>query len=262
MIPINIDLLFQILLVIFIINLTITGIFLLIRSLQIGLWNLFYLGIGSFLVVLGFIGNYLFNLGTVFEDFCVNTGFVFAAFYTKSTFYRNRKNYSNLLLILIIILGYIHFIISILTFTYPSIVIWYVEKLIDAFFTFLVFSWMGLSSYKALIRLKDQPIQPWIKFRYKILTLSSLILSIQAIPEIFMPYRTYYADTSVMINFIIFIITFSLALIYSFCHLVGWLMPKWLKNYLNREHLVLEEAKYSEQELMTLLRNQLSKNNE
>ena len=53
-----------------------------------------------------------------------------------------------------------------------------------------------------------------------------------------------------------FISTISLIFVVFFG--LAWIMPNWLKNVLNRDYTPIEEESYSENELMELIKNQLS----
>ena len=56
----------------------------------------------------------------------------------------------------------------------------------------------------------------------------------------------------------IFGITSILTFIFSVGLLLAWLMPNWLKDKLNKDYEPKEDIVFSEEELMTLIRKQLS----
>jgi hypothetical protein len=241
----------------FISTLLIVGGFLIIRAFRTKLKNLLWLGLGFIFVSFGFICNFIFNLGLLVEEFFVSTGFILAVIYTNLTFHKERGNKANIMLLIIIIIASIHFYLKIRLNAEPTLFNHYLQKSFDIALTLLVFNWMGWSSYSSYKRIRDQNIYPWIKVRYKILSLFSIILSIQAIPEIFFPMGLEYGEPNNFLNIIAFGITSILVFSFSVAYLLAWIMPKRFKKYLNRNYQPIEDKNYSEQELMVLIKNQL-----
>lgn len=253
---------FQILLLIFLINLMIMGTFLLLRAYQNKMRNIVFLGIGFYLVAIGFLGNFFLGLGATFEEVFVSTGFILATLYTNQTFYKRLKIKGRIITLIVILLGVINVFMRWFYYNVEqNIFTYYIKQTNDMIFTFIVFGWMGFASFKAYQKLKESNIQPWIKYRYKLLTLASYLLSFQAIPEIFGPYGMKYGDPSFIAVFI-FGITAILTFIFSICYAIAWFMPKCLKNYLNRDYEIIEEKELSENDLIRLIKKELSNNND
>jgi len=59
--------------------------------------------------------------------------------------------------------------------------------------------------------------------------------------------------------FILGVLIAFMTLIFSVGNLIGWIMPRKLKNYFNRNYKPIEEETFSEIELMKIIRKELSK---
>jgi len=219
---------FNILFIIFILILFITGLFLLIRSIQLRKKNVFYISLTFILIVIGFIGNILFNLTIIFEETFVSTGFMFSAIFTYSTFYKNSQS-ARYILISIFLILVIHYLLQIIYFFNINFYIHLISKIFDIIGTFIIFAWMSLSSYTAYKRIMNENIEEWIKLRYKLISFSAIVLSLQAIPELFIPYNIEYGDPTDFTTLFIFGITLGFSLIFSIGFFVAWILPKQMK---------------------------------
>ncbi|MBD3216094.1 MAG: hypothetical protein GF311_26005 [Candidatus Lokiarchaeota archaeon] len=207
----------------------VNGLFLLVRSYKLKKLNVFYIGIAHIFIVLGFLGNLIFSLSLLFEEAFVSFGFFFVGLFTYTTFHKNREVSAKYILLLIIILLVIHYIFQIIFFINPGSIIHLISKIFDIISTFSVFGWMGFSSFFAYKRIKDENVKDWIKFRYKLISLSALILSVQAVPELFMRYDVEYGDPANLGTLIIFGFTLIFSLIFSIGFLIAWIFPKHIK---------------------------------
>jgi hypothetical protein len=224
---------FTLLFAVFISFFLITGTFLITRAVYLRKLNVFYIGIAYILIGFGFIGNLVFKLGIIFEEIFVSSGFSFLALFTYTTFYKNRNHKAKYLLTGVLSLLVIHFIFKVIFFIQPNELTHFIRKIFDVISTFSIFAWMGLSSLVAYQRIKDENIQKWIKTRYKIFSYSALLLSVQAIPELFLPYDVRYGDPDFN-AVLIFGITLILSLIFSLGFLFAWIIPKQLKKINNK----------------------------
>jgi hypothetical protein len=238
-----------------------TGIFFLVKAKQNKMKNLAILGISFISIPIGFIGHFIFKLTSIFQEYFVFLGFSLFVLFTNLTFYKNQMKKANLVLILVIILG----ITQILFFhMFYAIEIkrnlqYYLRVSLDLPYTLLVFNWLAYSCYSTYIRIKKQNIEPWIKTRYKLLAISSFIMSFHNIPEFFQPKDIRWGNPNDPISLAIFGITAIMAIVYVTIFAISWFMPKRLKNYLNKGYKLEREKEYTEDELIELIKNQLSK---
>ena len=74
-----------------------------------------------------------------------------------------------------------------------------------------------------------------------------------------MPWDTEFGDPSDLLSLIQFAITVALSLIFIIGMTIAWIIPKKLKNYLNRrnEYKPTKESDLSEDELIKLILDQL-----
>ena len=103
--------------------------------------------------------------------------------------------------------------------------------------------WLGYASLNTYKSLKNQSIEPWIKKRYLILGISSVLLSLNGVIMLFMPWtRKGFEDS----------------LAFSAGSVIGWMMPQKLKKYFNRNFQPIPEVDLSEKELMEKIKKELS----
>jgi hypothetical protein len=177
------------------------------------------------------------------------------------TFYKNRMKKANIVLIIVIILGIIQIILFHLNY---EIEIernfqYFLRVSLDLPYILLVFNWLGYSCYIAFIRLRDQDIEPWIKVRYKLIAISSFILSLHSIPEFFQPKNIRWGNPNDPISLIIFGITAVIGITYAILFSISWFMPESLKMYFNKGFQREIDKEYTEEELMNLIKNELNK---
>jgi hypothetical protein len=218
--------------------------------------NLLYLGTGFIFIPIGFIGSAFIEHGwsIFFEEIFVSSGFILGTCFTNSTFHKIRKSPARLILILVINLAIVQIIFSISKSIGKTPLNFYISGAFDLIFTILTFDWMAWSSYSAYKRIDNKEIMPWIKVRYKIIAFTSFILSLHVIPEFFTPWNMDFINQN---NFA-FGITAIMAIIFGVGMFLAWIMPDWFKNYLNKGYKPLEDKEFTEEELMELVKRELS----
>ena len=245
----------------FIVILILTGFFFLANAIKKKMKNMAVLGFGVIAIPIGFIGNFFFNLGHIFQEYFVCIGFVSAVVFTNMTFYKGKMKKANILLILVIILGIIQIV---LFHMFPETKLkrnfyYYLVVSLDLPYVLLVYNWFAYSFYSAYKRLKDQDIEPWIKARYKMLAISSFFMSFHTIPEFFQPENVLWGDPSQPLSLLIYGILAVMVIIYGIIFSLSWFMPKRLKRYFNRNYQREIDKEYTEDELMNLIKNQIKK---
>lgn len=250
---------FVILFGIFIITLAVMGIFLLVKGVRNKMINIVLVGLAFISLPIGFIGNFIFQLGSIFQETFIVACFILTVIFTNLTFYKNRGSFSKILLCTVIILACIQlwfFFISVYgEWTYY---LYYIRVAFDFPYTFIVFNWLSYSAYSAYKLVKSQNIDPWIKFRYKMLALFSFIFSFHSIPEFFQPPGTAWGDPYNIVSLAVFGGTAILVVVFSIGFSTAWIMPGWLKTRLNRNYHAIEDKDYQEKELLELIKKELS----
>ena len=252
---------FLILFGIFIITLTVMGIFLLFKGVKNKMVNIILVGIASVSLPIGFVGNFVFQLGGTFQEVFIVFSFILIVIFTNMTFYKNRGLISKIVLSTVILLGAIQlgfFLISVFLTNLWTLPLYYLRVSLDFPYTFIVFNWLSYSSYAAYRLVKTQTIEPWIKIRYKMIAIFSLIFSFHNIPEFFQPPGTAWGDHSNIESLIVFGFTAILVVIFSLGFSIAWIMPKWLKKRLNRNFQVIEDKEFKEKELLDQIKKELS----
>ena len=165
------------------------------------------------------IGN-IFALSSGFRFICM-------VLFIHYTFYLDRKNPTIYFFIFSVIIGIIIIIFNILfDFVNPLEIYDTIANNVQIFGNLVVFSWLIYSSLKAFLDVKnDETIDDWVKMRYKLVILYSIIGIFVAI--------AYGTLTSTEINFYTIFI-FLASIVYQFTQLIAWVMPKFLRDYFNR----------------------------
>ena len=255
-------LVFGILMLLFFILVFTIGIFLLIRGYQRKLNNIIIMG-GAFLAMtIGFLMQFLIKEhGFLIREILSLIGFTFIIIFTNMTFYKHKSHLSNYLLIIGILLAINQFIFQLFVdyITPNNKFIHYTKIALDLPFNLLVFNWMAFAAYSSYKKLRDEQIAPWIKTRYKLIALSSFIMSFHSIPEFFQPFEIPMGDPSNLTSLIVLGFISAISIIFVILFGLAWIMPNWLKNLFNKEYSPVEEEYYSENELMELIKNQLYK---
>ena len=253
---------FGILMLLFFVLVSIIGLFLLIRGYQRNLKNIITMGIAFLAMTIGFLMQFLIKQnGFLIREILSLIGFTFIIVFTNMTFYKHKSHLSNYILIIGILLAINQFIFQLFVdyITPDNRFIHYTKIALDLPFNLLVFNWMAFAAYSSYIKLRAEQIAPWIKTRYKLIALSSFIMSFHSIPEFFQPFEIPMGDPSNLTSLIVLGFISAISIIFVILFGLAWIMPNWLKNLFNKEYSPVEEEYYSENELMELIKNQLYK---
>ena len=235
------------------------GIFLLVKGVKNKMINIVLVGIAFISLPIGFVGNFVFQLGSIFQESFIVACFILTVIFTNMTFYKNKGQFSKIVLCIVIILAAIQlwfFFISV--FGDWTLYLYYIRVSLDFPYTFIVFNWLSYSAYSAYKLIKSQRIDPWIKVRYKMLTIFSFIFSFHSIPEFFQPPGTAWGDPNNIVSLAVFGGTAILVVVFSIGFSIAWIMPKWLKKRINRDYQGIEDREFQEKELLDKIKKELS----
>ncbi|MBN1801824.1 MAG: hypothetical protein JW891_09980 [Candidatus Lokiarchaeota archaeon] len=244
--------------------LVITGIFFLFKAKQNRMTNLIFLGLSFLLVATGFIVNFYTKIilkleggfGNIIQEPFLVGGFTFFVLFTNSTFYKNRMKLAKIILIIVIILG--SFQISMISVFGPIEIErgfeYYLRVSLDFPYALITFNWLSYSCYCTYKRIINMDIEPWIKMRYKLVAISSIIVSFYQFPEFFQPKGFRWGTPNDPVSLSIFGITTTLMMAYIVIFSIAWFMPKRLKHYFNRNYVREEEKECKEEDLLNYLK--------
>lgn len=193
-------------------------------------------------------------------------GNISLVFFTKYTFYKEKRSPFLVLLALLILLTIsFNLLIFFIPFSLPlsfivsesEIVYFYIYLLMNSLFALLTYPWLGLSSLRYYNSIKNQNIEPWIKKRYQIIGFSSLIITLNSIVYLFFPIDGISLEHLEL--FVVVVILLINTVIFSFGNLIAWIMPQKLKDHFNRNYQIIIEEDISEKELLETIKTQLSK---
>jgi len=185
--------------------------------------------------------------------------------FTKLTFFKYKKSPFKAFLIILIIVRFIDFVIRLyfqisipMTYILPeSNLIYYHYILFSIGISYLLSHfWLGIVALKYYNTIKSANIEPWIKKRYQIIGLGSLIYGFSILIYYFIPYDVI--DISSYPNIIYSYLILSFTIFYSLCMYFAWIMPKWLKKLFNKEFQEFLEKEFEENELLELIKKELS----
>ncbi|MCJ7649736.1 MAG: hypothetical protein MUP85_14060 [Candidatus Lokiarchaeota archaeon] len=244
------------------------GLYLLKRAKITGLTNILWLCYYFFFTVIELVSKmvYAFGRPTIgvnfisFFFFSINlTGQVFLLFFVKYTFYVDRKSPFFILLPSAIIAKIAYIVTYSITEIEQNLLLYVIQRGIGSFIIFISSFWLCYAALSSYHNIKKQTVAPWVKKRYLIVGISPIFLIAQIIPMLLTPYRGSFSDPFMAI--LVMILTF-LNIIFALLSLFAWVMPKWLKNYLNQGYESQEEdmtSSESEDALIEKLKSQLAR---
>ncbi|MFX1568607.1 MAG: hypothetical protein ACFFCV_09585 [Promethearchaeota archaeon] len=259
MFQIGIFLVFQLFLIIWVGSFIVVGIFFLVRAYQTKLKSLIYGGIALIIAAISQIGRQLFDFNLLVTRMILSFGFILVVVFTNMIFHRDRKSKLPTFILIITVINF--FLETGLAFFSMAIVsdyTFYLNVTQDTLNRFIVFNWMAWSTFSAYKEIRVLDIEPWVKTRYKILSFITFFFSFHNIPFFFQPWNVDFGDPNDIRSFIVFGIISVFAIIFAIGFSLTWFIPKWFKRFLNKGYNIIEEKEYTEEELMALIRKQIT----
>jgi hypothetical protein len=199
------------------------------------------LGIAYILMICFFI-VWGFNLAEQLIDYTIMYAvYMGMNFFTKFTFYENRKSFFKSIVILTTVNYIILIFPKILGFfnLYEEFFMSTTGKILDNVFSItwavIVFGWLVYSGIESYNQIKDKKVQPWVKKRLLIVIYSAFLLMFVSLPDLIdiLTGRIYH-------DYVFYIQMIMIAIIMIMQYL-AWVMPKGLKKFLNRGYILEEE---------------------
>ncbi|MHA1373892.1 MAG: hypothetical protein ACTSR7_06325 [Promethearchaeota archaeon] len=143
---------------------------------------------------------------------------------------------------------------------------YYLEESKLIFYYYILFSitisyllshlWLGITALRYYKTIKFSNIEPWIKIRYGLIGWGSTIYAFSFFLYYLFPYDVIgvFSFPNIIYGYIIL----SFTVFYSLFMYFAWIMPKWLKNRLNKDFQGIEEKEYEEDELLEIIKKELS----
>ncbi len=242
----------------------IVAVFLLVKMIKIKRY--------SFLpLILFFFLNVHEAIFILFEDIYIYQQiFVFLSnislvIFTKSTFYKDRKSNFVFLFGAIVTLKVIDFVLELfvpfstiggIELSSSEIAFHYIFVSIMCVVLLISYGWLAYASFSYYKLIQGYDIMPWVKKRYLLLGVSSLIISLNGFIYLFFPInaksfeeiQAFIMGVLILINIVVF----------SLGNLICWLMPKTLKEFFNRNYTETQEEDLPEKELLDKIKSQLA----
>jgi len=192
---------------------------------------------------------------------------IWLVIFAKLTFFKYKKSSFKILIIILITNNGIDYIIRLIFQITIPLTIYLDESFVTYYFVVLIlFSisflcshlWLGITAIKYYNSIKSLNIEPWIKRRYQIIGLSSILYIFSIFIYYLFPSRVidYFAFPYLIYGFIIL----GFTIFYSLCAFIAWVMPKSLKKFFNKDFKRPVEKEYDENELMELINKELNVN--
>ena len=230
----------------------ISGIFLILRGKDKLDKGMVSLGISYLLMICFFI-----VWGLNIWSFIVNYSIMYAVymgmnFFTKFTFYENRKSIFKIIVIATTINYIILVIPKILkNFSlYVDIIDSYIGKILDNVFSItwavIVFGWLAYAGIESYNHLKNKNVQPWVKKRLLLVIYSSILLMFVSVPDLI------DILTGRVFHDYVFYIQMTMIATLMVMEFLAWIMPKGLKKFFNRGYKIEKEieTELSEEEII------------
>ena len=247
---------------VYIFILFITGLFLLLRMQKTRLYNLAGLVLFFLLFPMQLIAQFVFPFLIYAMITC--TGYIFLLFFIKYTFFRDCDSPFILIFIVMLVLRISDFFIRVLyEFTIPEssvleigqLPIYYTFMVIVALESMIPSSWLTLAASTTHKKIKDEDLEPWIKKRYVLIKISSIIFAIGGFVLIFWPTGSLgLTPTETLINLVYSLSIGNVLILFAITSLIGWVMPNKIKTYFNKGYEPLEEKEYTKGEIITIIK--------
>lgn len=249
---------------IYVITSLLIGIYLLYRIKKTRLFHItwlsaFYIFMGiEFFVRMAYLTeNKTGIVGGMTIAYCsVNlVSYLFLIVFVKYTFFLHRKSPFLVIISTTIIIKIIFTISSLMYRVEFNLLIFNISKISAVYLIVVPSLWLvysALSVYKSVQKIE---IQEWIKKRYLLVGISAMFLAAHSVPSFLTPYKPDFGDPYIATLSITHAI---LILFSSSLSFITWFMPKRIKQYLNRGSQLVEEKEFTEEELMTTIKRQLS----
>ncbi|MFX1274501.1 MAG: hypothetical protein ACFFBP_08220 [Promethearchaeota archaeon] len=245
---------FIILAIIYVATLLIVGILLLVRAHKTNLKNLIYGGIGFILASITLLLEQVFNITFTAYIILTRIGTILAVLFTNLTFHREKKEIlPKLILFSTIGVSIINAYFYLLRDISNSLELYYVTILTNILILILVYGWLGWSSYFAYIIIKNQDIEPWIKKRYKLTFLYSIIIIPRPLALLLKPWNVELIDCVEISCFMSVIIAGAIQLVFSVAISLTWIMPGWFKKFLNRGYELSKDKEPEKREPVQII---------
>jgi len=200
--------------------------------------NLIYAESVFLLIALAQLLDLVFNLSMIIDRFFTGLFIILVVIFTNEMFHKDQKSIIfrqdriSYLPIIILFLWILNMLImmylSYLKEIDNSPLIHFIRTLHNFITYGNTFFWLGGASYYAYKELKDQYIDPWIKTRYNIRIIISIITPFIPILLFFQPWNVRFGDFYNFGSFIIFGITEVISMLLSIGFLIIWVMPEKL----------------------------------
>lgn len=229
-----------------------------IRSMQT---HLGILGIAYFLV--GFIYLLIaFNPYWPMINILLAIEYIFFLVFVERTFYKSRKSLFNPIIIIVSIIWSIIILISfgVHTFHYfePNFLNLLVIQVLTTVVTFIVYFWMGISSYESFKMYKNGTVEPWVTKKLKLITISSFILMFVTVPDLFrLDPELPFIDLNNISTVILFYIQITIVLTSAVIYFLAWVILPFFKESLNKDYISPSELKELESLSEDDIKNQL-----
>lgn len=206
-----------------------------IKTKGTNFWWLF--GLYFISAVIGF-SDHIVKIGDIFA---LSSGFRFICMilFIHYTFYLDRNNPTIYFLIFSIIVGIIIIIFNIIYgYIIPLDIYDFIARITQMIGNLVVLSWLIYSSYHAFHNVKnDNTVDDWVKMRYKLVILYPFFGIFVAI--------SYGIFTTIPI-----ILIFLAIIVFQTIQLIAWVMPKFLRDFFNRNFIYSKEIdELSEEEI-------------
>ena len=178
---------------------------------------------------------------------------IFLSLFVRLTFYKDKK--SPFVLIIIISTGVfiVSLIVGVINPTSLKDIYYFMGQFTLNILIMIAAYWYGFVALKQYSSFKNQNIQPWIKKRYLISSITSLCFASSGLSSTIIEIINW--DLSIrIISILSLLITTILLITFVIGSFLAWVMPERLKHFFNKDYHKTEEEELSEEEIMTQLK--------
>ena len=178
---------------------------------------------------------------------------IFLSLFIRLTFYKDKRSPFALILVISTVVFIVSLIVGVINPTTIKDMYFFLGQFTLNILIMIAAYWYSFVAFKQYNTFKNQDIQPWIKKRYLISSITSFCFASSGLSSTIIEIVNW--DLSIrIISIFSLLITTILLITFVIGSFLAWVMPERLKQFFNKNYRKTEEVELSEEEIMKQLK--------
>jgi hypothetical protein len=178
---------------------------------------------------------------------------IFLSLFIRLTFYKDKRSPFTLILLISTVVFIISLIVGVINPTSIKDIYYFLGQFTLNILIMIAAYWYGFVALKQYNTFKNQDIQPWIKKRYLISSMTSFCFASSGLSSTIIEIINWELSIRI-ISIISLLITTILLITFVIGSFLAWVMPERLKRFFNKGYQISNEKELSEEEIMEQLK--------